>query len=462
MTHQRHALLVTCLANAIEWYDFAVYGAMASVLTVVLLPPGSGSTGLVAVFAVFATTFLARPVGALLIGVRADRSGRRPALVRMVLLMSGATAAIGLLPAWSVAGLVAPFGLVLLRLVQGFASGGEITTSITLLLESAPRNRWGRYGGWHTATVALGIAGGIGAAGVVSAALSQDQLHAWGWRIPFLVALPLGMIGLVVRRRLRETLATDVAVAGPSSGSLGRVWRGHRQAIRTGFVLVAVLAGTVNMWFVFLPVQLGSEDTYPLPVALACAAAGLLAVAAFAPALGALSDRVGRRPLLAAGTASLCVLIVPAYLAATEGPWPFLLVADVVVACSLSCLVVTTHVAEQFPAGARATGVAMTFGLATAVVGGTAPLIGSLLSASGSEIGIPLYLVCLGVAGLVAVRRAPAHPFEDARSASSSPAAADSGHVPVAGDAAALVQRDRGLHGDDVGGATSGGGPEHV
>jgi MHS family proline/betaine transporter-like MFS transporter len=405
-TSTRHAIVATCLANAIEWYDFAVYGAMASILAVVLFPPGSGSTGLVAVFALFATSFLARPVGALLVGLRADRLGRRRALATMVLLMSGATAAIGLLPSWSAVGVAAPLGLLLLRLSQGFASGGEISTSIAFLVESAPPRRWGRCGGWHTATVALGIASGITVAGLVSAVLPVDDLETWGWRLPFLVALPLGMVGLYVRLRLDDPAGLPSPEAR-STLTLRGVWRAHAQAVRTGFVLVAVLAATFNMWFVYLPSHLVTQHVQRLPVALGCAVGGLVAAAVTAPLLGSLSDRVGRRPVMFAGTSTLCVLVVPLYLLAVDGSWVMLLCSDLLVGAMLGAMVVSAHLAECFPATARATGIAMTFGLATATVGGTAPLVGSVLAAGGAPIAIPVCLAALGAAGAVASLRAP-------------------------------------------------------
>ena len=400
------AVVATCVANAVEWYDFAVYGAMASILVVVVLPPGSGTTGLVAIFALFATSFLARPVGALYVGIRADRFGRRRALAAMILLMTGATAAIGLLLPWSAVGIAAPACLVFLRLVQGFSSGGEISTSISFLVESVPRGRWGWCGGWHTATVALGLASGIAAAGVVTAVVPVDDLETWGWRIPFLVALPLGLVGLYVRVRLDESpafAAADVRGAPTLQG----VWRSHAGVVRTGFVLVAVLAGTVNMWFVYLPTHLVSQHSHRLPVALACAAAGLLAAAAAAPVLGSLSDRVGRRPIMAAATSTLCILVVPLFFLATQGTWITLLVADLLVGVALGGMVISAHLAECFPVTVRATGIGLTFGLATALVGGTAPLVGSILDARGLSIGIPLYLACWSAAGLAAVMRSP-------------------------------------------------------
>ena len=410
-TSSRRALVASCLANAIEWYDFAVYGAMAAVLVDVLLPPGTGSSGLVAVFAVFATSFLARPVGAAVVGLRADRSGRRGALAAMVLLMSGATAAIGLLPSWATIGVGAPFVLVLLRLVQGFASGGQISPSITFLLESGTHAQWGRLAGWHTATIGLGVAAGLGAAGGVSAALTETALHDWGWRVPFLLALPLGLAGLYLRRRLDESPAFVSAARQPHS--LRAVARDHGRTIRSGFVLVGVLSGSFNMWFVYLPAQLADDDVHGLSTALGCATLGLLSTAAAAPALGAVSDRTGRRRMLVAGTATLCLLPLPAYAAATTGSTALLLVADLLLGAALGTIVLGAYLAERLPVQVRATGIALSAGWATALVGGTAPLIGSVLHRNDVELGVPLFVVVLSAAGLVvALRSAPA-PDED-------------------------------------------------
>ena len=402
-------LLAVCFANGVEWYDFAIFGALASVTAVVLLPPGDAASRLVSLFAVSATTFLARPVGALLVGRKADRTGRHGTLVAMVLLMSAATAGIGLLPTWQAAGAVAPALLVGLRLVQGFASGGEISTSIPYLLELAPGRRWGFYGSLHTASVALGIASGIAVAALLSAGLTSAALESWGWRVPFLLAAPLGVAGLYVRSRLQETTPfldeSRALQTETETTTLREVWRVHGTTVRNGFVLVGVLAGTFNMWFVFLPAHLDAEGAHPLSSALGCAVVGLLVAAVSAPLWGILSDRVGRRAPLLVGTGGLCLLVGPMYAAARHGEWLLLLAADVVTGVLLGALVVTPHLGERFPLPVRASGIALTYGLATALVGGTAPLVGSALAQRGWQSVIPAYVALLAAAGVVACMR---------------------------------------------------------
>ena len=279
---------------------------------------------------------------------------------------------------------------------------GEIATSIPFLVESAPQRAWGVYAGWHTSTVATGVATGIGMAGPLSAALPADAMHSWGWRIPFLVALPLGFVGLYVRQRLSENRPSrrkPPARALPHSGRSGANTGGLSG---TGFPLVAGFAGTLNMWFAFLPAHLVAAGIHPLPLALGCAAAGLVACAVVAPLLGRLSDGIGRRPLLVAGNSFLCVLVVPMYAMAGRdrlGRGP---AADLVVGAVLGTLVISAHLSERFPVEIRATGIAVTYGMATAIIGGTAPLVGSLFARAGWSAGIPAYLAAISAAGLAA------------------------------------------------------------
>jgi MHS family proline/betaine transporter-like MFS transporter len=401
----RVALALACLTNAIEWYDFAIYGAFASVLAAVLLPAGAGDRGLVVIFTVFPTSFLARPVGALFVGTRADLYGRRRLLATMLLLMSGATCAIGMVPPWSVIGAAAPAALVILRMVQGFSSGGEISTSVPFIVEHAPVDRRGFYGGWHTTTVALGVGAGLGVAALASWGFSTVDLHRYGWRLPFLLALPLGLVGLFFRKRLADTPEFAATDADRPTVRIRSTVRHHGSPVRIGFVLVATLAGTFNAWFVYLPTHLASEHVHGLSSALGCAALGLVAAAAAAPAFGLVSDRVGRRPLLLGGTVALCCLVWPAHALATQGSWPALLIADVSMGVAIGSLVLPAHVAESFPMDVRATGIGLTYGLATALIGGTAPLVASVLQQRGISAAVPLYVLIVAVAGVLAAFR---------------------------------------------------------
>ncbi|MEU9256632.1 MFS transporter [Streptomyces sp. NPDC048270] len=203
----RRALLAGSVGNFVEWYEFGVYGSFATVIAARFFTPDGGdrAQALIATYAAFAIAFFFRPLGALLFGRLADRAGRRPALVLAVCLMTGATALIGALPAYSAIGALAPWLLTLLRSVQGLSAGGEFGGAVSLLTETAPAGRRGRHGAWQSFTVALGLLTGAGLAAALATLLSESALYAWGWRVPFLLAVPLGTVALWLRLRLPET-----------------------------------------------------------------------------------------------------------------------------------------------------------------------------------------------------------------------------------------------------------------
>jgi MFS transporter, MHS family, proline/betaine transporter len=406
----RRALVVACIGNVVEWYDFAIYGAFATVLAGTYFPNADRSAGLLASFAVFATAFLARPVGTLLFGPRADRMGRRQVLATVVILMSLATAGIGLLPGYSSIGVAAPLLLVLLRLAQGLSAGGEAAGASAFVVEYAPEGRRGHHGAWLWATFALGLAAGVGVAALLARLLPPDMLEAWGWRVAFLVALPLGLAGLYLRLRVEETPAFR---AVQRAGTLAR--RPVAEAVRAypgrlliGFGLVAAASLNFNTFFIFLPSHLVSALGVPLSSALAAALGGLLLVVAASPALGRLSDRVGRKPLLAVGTVGQLVVTVPAYLLIRRAGPASLLLGYLLVGSAISCFVLPTFLSELFPTEVRSTALAVTYGLASALFGGTAPFVHTLLVQRTGDPLVPAYYataLALAAAGGVLLTR---------------------------------------------------------
>jgi MHS family proline/betaine transporter-like MFS transporter len=396
----RRALVGGCLGNAVEWYDFAVFGAFSPVIAAVFFPAGSRSA-LAATFAIFAASFVARLAGALVAGRRSDRLGRRPTLSGMIVLMTFATVAMALLPTWSAVGVLAPVSLLVLRLAQGFSAGGETATSVAFLVESAPEGQRGWYGGWHTASSAVGLAGGYGVAALLTATMSDEALPAWGWRVAFLRAAPLGLLARDIRRRLDETRMFE-AVGIPAAPSLvGDVLRHRGRRAGRGFVLVTVLTVAFNVWFVFLPSYVTGSGAMSTGNVLAAGVLGLLALVVSAPLMGRLSDRIGRRAVLIAGTLAVAAFAVPGFTLAHRSAIG-LVVSDVVMGVLLGSLVVGAFAAELFPTAVRATGVALTYGVATAAFGGTAPLVATLLVRADAAWAVPAYLAAMAVLALVA------------------------------------------------------------
>jgi MHS family proline/betaine transporter-like MFS transporter len=393
----RRALFAACAGNAVEWYDFALFGAAATVLAAVLSP--GGWAGLITVFSVFAASCLFRPLGSLLIGARADRSGRRPVLAGTILLMAFATFAIGLLPPWSVIGLAAPLSLLGLRAAQAFSAGGEIGVSVAYLTEIRPPERRGRTGGWYLSSLACGLALGLGVTALVTGLLDAQELAAWGWRIPFLLALPLGGVGWYLRRRVAES---PLFVPAQQRVSPRSVWRSHRSTVLRCFLLAGAYSAVFNVWFVFLPAYLTTTDVSPLPWSLAGALFGLSALAIAAPMFGKIADRVGRRPVLIGATMAIAVTIVPLYSWILSGSTSALLIGNGVIGAIAAAFVLPAFLAEQFPNRVRATGIGLAYGIGSAVIGGTAPLLATVLSRQTPAL-VPGYLVMWAILGLLAV-----------------------------------------------------------
>jgi MFS transporter, MHS family, proline/betaine transporter len=407
---RRRALAAGCVGNLVEWYDFALYGAFATLLAAAFFPGADPASGLLATFAVFGVAFLARPAGALLFGHYGDRLGRRRALAVTLLLMAVVTAGIGLLPGYDSVGWLAPALLVLLRAGQGVGLGGEYGGSAALVVEYAPADRRGWYGGWQWATVGLGLAAGLATAALLSATLDRSALRDWGWRLAFLLALPLGLVGLYIRLRIEETPGFQAVqrLGAAARTPLADTLRTARREVVVGFGIVAMISATFNIVFVFLPSQLAITGRAPLTRALAAALVGLLVAAGAAPIAGRLSDRVGRRPLLVAGVIALLVLTVPVIALLQRGEPGGLLLGYILIGLALGTLVPSTFLAELFPTRLRYSGLSLTYGLASALFGGTAPALATfLVRRTGADLAPAWYATGLTVVALACVVLAP-------------------------------------------------------
>ncbi len=397
-----------CVGNVLEWYDFAVYGALASVLGQVFFPAHADNVGLLAVFAVYATAFVTRPVGAIAFGRLADVHDRQLVLAASFALMTLASAGVGLLPGYAVLGVLAPVLLVVLRGLQGLAAGGELSVSAVFLVEQAPAYQRGRFGGWHTATMSLGTFLALVVGVAITAGVPHDELADGWWRVAFLAALPLGLVGLYLRRgRTRQARPP----AGPVRAD--HLWRDHRRALLIGFAQVSAGSLCFNLFFVFLPNRVATDRVLPLAPALGCAGAGLAAVAVAALLLGRLSDRVGRRPIVIPACAGLAMLAMPLLQWATSGSILALAAAELVAGVLVGGVLSVALLNELFPRAVRSRALAVTAGLASAIVGGTAPLFAQLaVIATGSLLLPGLYLSAVALVAAVAVATRAETAFE--------------------------------------------------
>lgn len=397
----RRSLVGGCVGNLIEWYEFGVYGYFATIIAANFFAAEGASDleALAKAYASFAIAFFFRPVGAFLFGRLGDRFGRRPVLVLVLLVMALGTALIGLLPTRETIGAAAPWLLTLVRIIQGLSAGGEFGGAVSLMTEHAPPGKRGRYGSWQSFTVALGLLGGAGTAALLATLMSEDSLMAWGWRIPFLLALPLGLAALWVRLKVEETpVFREVASATATPPQDARpAETSTPKAIVLG---IARLMGWAAAGYTFLVVM----PSY-LQVALGASfkeslVAGVVANAGFAASIlpaGALSDRVGRRPVMLAGAVSIAVLALPMLnLLQAEGTSDALRFALVFLAGAIVGLMAgpgPAMLSEMFHTRVRYTGLGVSYALANAVFAGSAGLIiTELIKRSGNK-DIPAYYV---------------------------------------------------------------------
>jgi MFS transporter, MHS family, proline/betaine transporter len=412
----RRSLVGGCVGNFIEWYEFGVYGYFATVIAANFFATEGASDleALVKAYASFAIAFFFRPVGAWLFGRLGDRFGRRPVLVLVLLVMALGTALIGVLPTREAIGAAAPWLLTMVRIIQGLSAGGEFGGAVSLMTEHAPAGKRGRYGAWQSFTVALGLLGGAGTAAVLATVLSEDALTSWGWRIPFLLALPLGLVALWVRLKVEETPVFREVSQGRSPADDVRPTE-----TTTGMAIIlgiARLMGWAAAGYTFLVVM----PSY-LQVALGASfreslVAGVVANLGFAASIlpaGALSDRVGRKPLMLAGALSIAVLALPMLnLLQDNDTSTAVRFAVVFVAGAIVGLMAgpgPAMLSEMFHTRVRYTGLGLSYSLANAVFAGSAGLIITELIKSTGNKDIPAYYVIatcvLSALALASLRR---------------------------------------------------------
>lgn len=410
----RTAVLTLCLGNAVQWYDFALYGAFATIIGPVFFPAEDPAVVMLAAFATYSTALIIRPVGALLFGRMADLRGRRAVFVPVILLMAGATAAVGFLPGYATIGILAPITLIMLRAAQGLAAGGELGVAAVLILERAPSNQRGQLASWHTATLALGLGAGMAVASALLLAQRSDPWEIGWWRLAFILALPLALVARFVRRRVSETSGF---LALQESGQVIKkpiptLWASDRLAIMRGFALIAAGAVAFNTFFIFMPNHLAATRKLDLTTTLSISAAMLAVTAAAAVALGRLSDVIGRRPVAIWSCVALVVLAAPMSIAASASQLGLLL-AQLIIGCLLAGVLLVAMVGELFATPLRSTGMSLTAGLATALLGGTAPVIDQILVTTlNLDIAVGVYVSLVGCLALVALWRWPETAFK--------------------------------------------------
>lgn len=432
----KKVIFAAAIGNLVEWFDFAVYGFLATILAEQFFPSGDSTAALLQTFAVFAVAFALRPLGGMVFGLIGDRIGRRRTLAVTILMMAGSTTVIGLLPSYHTVGIAATVLLCAARSVQGFSAGGEYAGACAYVLEHCPPDRKGRYSSFLPVSTFLSFALAALLSFALSASLSAESMSSWGWRIPFLVAAPLGLFGFYIRSRLEETPAFHAIEEQHERAPL-QTWRALGPQAGAMLKLGGFISVTALSFYTFtsyMSTYLQAVAHVSRSTALLSSVIALLFAAALAPVFGRFSDRVGRRATMTISCLLLALLVLPAFALAGGNSLPRIIGGQWLLALgTVMCNVVTAVLlSELFPTRVRYTASAITYNVAYTLFGGTAPFVATfLISKTGNNLSPALYLLVMSIVALLC---AIALPETSKRSLTDEPTSTPETAVPVLGD----------------------------
>ncbi|MCC8391038.1 MFS transporter [Paraburkholderia sp. MMS20-SJTR3] len=412
------AIAAITLGNGLEFFDFTIYSFFATIIGKLFFPVEGQLVQLMLAVGTFGVGFIMRPVGGVILGGYADRAGRKAAMSLTLWLMTLGSAIIAFAPGYATIGVAAPLLIIVARLIQGFALGGEVGASTALLLEYASDRTRGFYGSWQFVSQGANTVVGSLLGVALASTLSPAALESWGWRVPFVIGMAMGPIGIYIRRHLDETLpgvedgaaqaaSTPLAKPAeqPASLPVRKLFRDHARSITTG--TLTTIGGTAANYIVLFYLSTYAIKILHLPMASALWAAwtGAVVTVICSPLAGALSDRLGRKPVMAVSRVLLILAVYPAFMAINAVPTVPVLLA---VVAALAVLVAFTAVPnivmlpELFPRAIRATGMSIVYCLGVSIFGGFAQFFATwLIQISGSNLAPAWYLIGCSVVSLL-------------------------------------------------------------
>lgn len=393
------------VGTLIEYYDYALYGYATTVIAPLFFPNSDPVASLLSALAVFALSYVIRPVGGIVFGAVGDRLGRKRALLITILGVGTATSLVGILPTYATVGLWAPVMLFVLRLAQGFFAGGEMGGAATVISEFAPPAKRSRFGAYVPIGCNAGYAVASGAMGVVAGLMTDASLTDWGWRIPFLVALPLTIFCYVIRRRLPDM---DAIAQGAASHGFPFIslLRQYPKPLLKGLGLGIGIQGGAFIGSTFIAIYLVADLGYPKSAVYWITCGVQLFSVSVMPFTARWADRIGLWPVAIFGLVGYAVLTYPALVLMDRDSLVIATLGYMLIIINMSLLQVSAYslIPRLFPEEVRYTGSALIINLAVVIAGGTAPFIATLLVRVTGDLRSPtLYVVATSVIGLIAM-----------------------------------------------------------
>jgi MFS family permease len=406
----KRSVAAAIAGNVLEFYDFTTYSFFAVMIGQAYFPSKDPFVSLMLSIAAFGVGFVTRPIGGILIGAYADRAGRKPAMMLTVVLMAIGMLIIALTPSYATIGVAAPIVVVLARLIQGFALGGEVGPATSFLIEAAPSNERGFYASWQLASQGLAIllAGALGLA--LSLSLSDEAMHAWGWRVPFLAGILIIPVAIVMRMQMPETFDADAPTAHHNVGAvLSALLTQNTRPFFLAFLLVS--SGTIQT-YIMNYMTTYAITTLKMSTSVSIAATLVLGFCIFVFSLvgGWLSDRVGRRPLIIWPRLVSLLAVYPAFVLINEFKSGVVLLGMTAILAAIASFssVLLVVIPEILPTSVRSAGLAISYALAVTVFGSTAqPIVAWLIHATDNPLSPAWYLMLANVIGIAAVLTIP-------------------------------------------------------
>ncbi len=409
----KKAITAAALGNAMEWFDFGVYGFVAYAVGKVFFPDASPAVQTVAALATFSVPFLVRPLGGIFFGAMGDKFGRQKVLSLTIIIMAASTFCIGLIPSYASIGIWAPILLLLCKLAQGFSVGGEYTGAAIFVAEYAPDRKRGFLGSWLDFGSIAGFVLGAGFVVLLSTILGEASFLDWGWRVPFFLAAPLGLIGLYLRHAAEETPAfaeqlermekeDKETVENRPMVPFREIMSDYRRSLLICIGMVLVTNVTYYMLLTYMPTYLSQTLDYSEDHGVLIIIVVMIGMLFVQPTVGLVSDRIGRRPFLMIGSVAVMVLAIPAFSLISSGSIVAIFLGLLILAVALNCLIgiMASTLPALFPARIRYSALAIAFNISI-IVAGLTPTAAAWLVEATDNIYMPAYY--LMVAGLVGI-----------------------------------------------------------